>query len=460
MSDATENISIASPILTGRRFFQRTDWRSFWLTTLLMLLGYLVTLAPDVTLEFSGVFSTGANYAGVPHPPGFPLWTIYAWLFTKLLPFSNIAWRLAVSSAVAGSLACGIIALIVSRSGALILESVSGFRRLQPKQETRLRLVCGAVAGMTFGFDSAFWSQAVIVEVFALGAALFGLTICFFMRWFFVPERMKYFYAAVFVYGLALTNNQFVIVAVLGLPFLVMFGDKGLARDLFLGISLLAAICGVILCFTSAGWPCSFGGSIIFLRIFYFVVAAIAAGVSAMLIVKTRAVLTRWKALLLAGGIFSFALMLYFYLPIASMTNPPVNWGYPRTADGFVHVLSRGQYERIFPTTSLFRYVRQLIQYIVEVGSDFGWIYFVPLTLPFGMIHRMRERERGWVLGLGVVYFCLSFLLLAFLNPPPDRAALNLMRVFFSPSHLVLAIWTGCGLILLGTILARPRSES
>ena len=70
---------------------------------------------PDVTLEDSGELAVGSMYAGVPHPPGYPMWTIYSWGFTKILPFSNIAWRVAVSSAVAAALSCGLLALMISR---------------------------------------------------------------------------------------------------------------------------------------------------------------------------------------------------------------------------------------------------------------------------------------------------------------------------------------------------------
>src|SRR6185369_7117256 len=109
-----------------KRFFQRTDWLSFWVATILALAVYMGTIAPDVTLGWSGIFSTGAAYGGVTITSGYPLWTLYAWLFTKLLPFSNIAWRVAVSSSVAGALTCGVIALMVSRGGALIVEGVRG----------------------------------------------------------------------------------------------------------------------------------------------------------------------------------------------------------------------------------------------------------------------------------------------------------------------------------------------
>src|SRR5689334_17348178 len=82
-------------------FFGRSDWLAFGLATLVVLAGYLLTVAPDVTLEDSGEMAVAAHYAGVPHPPGYPVWTLYSWLVTKLLPFSNMAWRVAVGSAMA-----------------------------------------------------------------------------------------------------------------------------------------------------------------------------------------------------------------------------------------------------------------------------------------------------------------------------------------------------------------------
>lgn len=73
-----------SPVLT-EPFFQRTDWLCFGLATVVALVVYLYTLAPEVTLVNSGGLSTSASYAGVAYPPGFPVWTVYSWLFVKLL---------------------------------------------------------------------------------------------------------------------------------------------------------------------------------------------------------------------------------------------------------------------------------------------------------------------------------------------------------------------------------------
>src|SRR5688572_16794198 len=82
--------------------FRKIDWITFGVTTLLVFAGYWLTLAPDLTLEDSGELAVASMYAGVPHPPGYPVWTIYTWFFT-LIPYGNIAWRVALSSAVAGA---------------------------------------------------------------------------------------------------------------------------------------------------------------------------------------------------------------------------------------------------------------------------------------------------------------------------------------------------------------------
>src|SRR5215212_6877238 len=84
--------------------FRNIDWIAFAITTIFAFIGYWLTLAPQMTLEDSGELATASMYAGVPHPPGYPVWTIYTWLFTVLFPVSNIAYRVGMSSAVAGAL--------------------------------------------------------------------------------------------------------------------------------------------------------------------------------------------------------------------------------------------------------------------------------------------------------------------------------------------------------------------
>ena len=88
--------------------FRTLDWVALAITFAVVWTVYLLTLAPELTLEDSGELVTGAFYAGIPHPPGYPVWTIYSWIWTALLPIGNMAWRVAVGQAFSGAMACGL----------------------------------------------------------------------------------------------------------------------------------------------------------------------------------------------------------------------------------------------------------------------------------------------------------------------------------------------------------------
>src|SRR5216110_65955 len=120
---------------------RKIDWLTFGITTLVVFIGYYLTLAPDVTLEDAGELAVGSFYAGVPHPPGYPVWTMYTWLFTVLFPFSNFAWRVALSSAVAGAASSGILALIVSRGSSMMIEGIAELENLDKRVESALCVV-------------------------------------------------------------------------------------------------------------------------------------------------------------------------------------------------------------------------------------------------------------------------------------------------------------------------------
>ena len=58
-----------------------------------------------------------------------------------------------------------------------------------------------------------------------------------------------------------------------------------------------------------------------------------------------------WLVVMICGLCWIAGAAFYLYMPLAGMSNPPMQWGYPRTVTGFFHALTRGQYERIHPTT-------------------------------------------------------------------------------------------------------------
>src|SRR5277367_3665707 len=120
--------------------FRKLDWLALLLAFGGVWITYLLTLAPEVTLEDSGELCTGSFYAGIPHPPGYPFWALYSWLWTVLLPIGNIAWRVEVGEATAAAMACGMVGLMVSRGSSMLIESIESLKTLDRKSENAICL--------------------------------------------------------------------------------------------------------------------------------------------------------------------------------------------------------------------------------------------------------------------------------------------------------------------------------
>ncbi|HWQ91909.1 MAG TPA: DUF2723 domain-containing protein [Clostridia bacterium] len=436
------------------RFFQKVDWTSFGLTTLLVLAVYWLTLAPAVTLEYSGVYATGALHSSPSMPSGHPVWAVYGWLFTKSIPFSNIACRLSLASATAGALACGLVALVVSRVGFLLAEELPAFKSFSSREQYASRLVCGVVAGLGLGFDRGFWGKAVVADVWPLGLLLFALTLCFLSQWFFAPQRKRYLFLAALFHGLTLSESQAFIPATFAFPALLAFGDRKLGQQIFLTVTV--CLVGIILqqdLLDSLGWSISPTTRHILIAAAF--IAALSWG---GLWFSTRRFFRGWKAASGCAALFLAGLGFCFLLPIFSMTNPPINWGYPRTVEGFFHVLSRGQFASVDPTGNFRQLLMQWQIYGKIALVDLGPLYLLAAALPFLLLHKVPPRPLRWLVGLLAVWFLITLLTLAGLNV--DSSGAQQIRPFFAPTHLILVLFAGFGLILLAGLLGNPHSAA
>lgn len=453
---APANPAKATTVLPPPRaphLFRKIDWWAFALTALLVFLGYYLTLSPNLTLEDSGELATASFYAGIPHPPGYPVWTLYTHLFTYLLPVSNIAWRVGVSSAFAGAVACGLLAMMVTRGSSMMIEGIAELKTLDRRWENALCLVAGVVAGVLMGFNGYFWSQAIIVEVYTLSVLSLMIVLICLLHFMYVPERRRYLYWALFVFGICFTNHQTLIVAAIGIELGISAVQPRLGRDLFLGNSLVYV--GAIL-LKMNGMLTSFDNNPPLFVIFNLIGIAsmIACGLLAL---HTKGLGTEWKPVLIMGLLWVAGAAFYFYMPIASMSTPPLNWGYPRTVEGFWHALQRGQYEKANPANIIqnpLRFVGQLWMYTEGAIEEFNVVYLAIGLVPFLFYRRMQKRERSWMIGLSGIYLGLALLLLILLNPSPDRQSKELNRVFFTSSHVMIAMWIGYGLTLIGALMA------
>ena len=442
---AKDRSSLSSPAVS----LERADWLSFGCTTLAALVIYLGTLAPEVTLQFSGFVCTSANYAGVAYPPGYPVCTLYSWLFVRLLPFSNIAQRVAVGSAFATAWACGLVALMVSRWGSLFTQSAPVLMALRAEEQRLLRVFCGVVAGLALGLSVPVWQKAVLAETWAVMLLLFTVMLCLFTQWIVRPSRRGLLFGGFLVFGLLLTGNQELVVMIPALLVLTVLGDPAIGRDLSLPVASLAG----------AGWVLSRLGR--FPSFGWLPLVTFVTGGSAAVIIgiQRRQLGSEWKAAGLCLGWFILGLACYFYLPIASMSNPPANWAYPRTLEGFVHAVTRGQYESPHITDHLLPFLKQLGVLAKQSWEEFGWPYLLLMPVPLFLLARGKFPGSKLLVALAAGLLCSGPCMLAWLSPKPGRETEAVMAPYFAAMFVMLAVWIGLALLMVGGVVAaRLRS--
>jgi tetratricopeptide (TPR) repeat protein len=91
---------------------------------------------------------------------------------------------------------------------------------------------------------------------------------------------------------------------------------------------------------------------------------------------------------------------------------------------------------------------------ITGVADEFTWAYMFVALVPFAFFFKMQKRERAWIISLTAMYLCTGVLLIMLLNPTLDRASADLIRVFLTSSHLIVACLIGYGLGLTAAFMA------
>ena len=227
---------------------------------------YLGTLAPTVlpygvpdTLD-SPMLQTEVSVLGIGHPTGYPTYMMLTHLFTYL-PLGDSAYRVNLASAVYGV-------------AAVLLVYLAGLRLAR-------RAVAAAAGALAFGLSGAFWSQAVIAEVYSLEALLVGLVIFVLLVW--RDRRVgRYLLLSAFLVGLSLTHH---LTSVLLVP-----------------------------------------------------------GALAFIFLTDRRVFSRTGLMLKAVGLFLLGLLPLLYLPIRALMHAPLNEADPSTPWRFLLLVTGGSF--------------------------------------------------------------------------------------------------------------------
>jgi thioredoxin-like negative regulator of GroEL len=374
----------------GGSFLSRVDWAAFW-TSLVVSFGvFFYTLAPSVTLEDGGELAVAGDWLGVPHPPGYPSWSMLAWVFARLFSFvtfrgqPNPSYGIAMLSAVSGAIASGLAAMLICRSGRDILRR-SG--RISHNMGAGIEhIICwtgGVSASLLFAFTPIMWSQSVIVEVYSLNALILIAVMLLVYRWMCRPSDKILFLTAL-IFGVGLTNYQVLLLAALSLAILIMFRDFELFRDFAVTGGPIVAVLllmrqGVLPAIQHPTHPSMY----------------IYLGLNGALLVLAYFLLPRGRTVAITILMAEIGVSVYAYMPIVSdLRNPPMNWGYPRTWEGFQHAVSRGQYEKIVPVDIFsIRFLHQIGTYLADLRLNFTLLVSLIAFLPFST-WRLRVKER------------------------------------------------------------------
>jgi len=153
---------IGSLVLIGQNIVSSSRPRLFDLgLTVSILVLYLLTLGTRVGRADSFEFQVVAPQLGIAHPTGYPLFILIGKLFS-LLPLGSMAFRVNLLSAIAATTAVMLVYRLIVR--------------LTSDQ------LAAALAAMTLAASSVFWSQAVVIEVYALNALFVAIILSLLVR--------------------------------------------------------------------------------------------------------------------------------------------------------------------------------------------------------------------------------------------------------------------------------------
>ena len=414
----------------------------------------------------------------------------------------NVAWRVEVGEATAAALACGLVAFMVSRGSSMLMEGIEELRNITGKWENIICVVSGTVAGLLLGLGGVMWSESVAINrISPFGLPWMMIVLLCLLRWIYAPHQRGYLYCAMFFFGICLTIHQTLLVAAMGIEVTIAATQPRLGRHLFLGNGIIYALAQIlqnahfinmlstapmvlvifhtvgIASIVAYGWLamhtketfeefCLDGAAVGLVLLaalaltqgaFFALLSLVAVAAFISLLWKTRRLGLDWLVVIVLGVLWVLGASFFFYEPIAGMTDPPMQWGYPRTVEGFFHALSRGQYESASPSDVVHdpgRFIMQLGILVSDIATEFNWVLVFIALVPLLFFFKMQKRERSWITGLVAIYLCIGVLLMILMNTSPDRQSADLNKVFFITSHGIIVIMAGYGMALIASFMA------
>ena len=413
-----------------------------------LLVVYVATLAPSVTLWDSGEFLAAIHALGVPHPPGTPLFVYASNAWAQAFGWLPFAVAVNLASAVATATSAGCFAWLFTRWTGRALVGVAG------------ALVGGGMA--------AVWQSATETEVYALATLAVALALVAAdvagTRW-----SVRHRVLIAFLFGLAVPLHISVLVAGPAV-ILLASSDRSGAMSVRAALAPAAAWCVAVGMGTVSALPLLAGGML-----------ALVASVAPDGQDGTRSRRAAWLSLLVTMLGASFVLVML----VRARHDPAVNAGFPTTWTSLVDIVARRQYDvpPLWPRRApLWLQLGNVVQYadwqvalgLSDAPGPSPWR--TPITLVFaalgiaGSVWHSRVDRRSWK-AMGLLLLCATLGVVTVLNlragpsfgwgvlPVDALREARERDYFFALAFLVAGLWCGCGVVALRDRLPRGMRE-
>ena len=246
--------------MTVKRF-NRISWIAAATVALIAMTVYALTAEPTASFWDCPEYVATAARLEVGHPPGNPVWTLTAHLFTLLAPdVEHAAFAVNLMSGVASALAVMYLCLTVS----LLLRRLLA-RDAQISIRRSIAAWAGSVAAsLTLAFSDTFWFSAVETEVYAFSVFLTAL-----MVWLALlagehygrPRSMRYVVLLAYLSGFSIGVHQLNLLCLPVLALIMLFYGYSELRPRKIVIALVGSvliIAGIL--FGMMPWTLRMGG--------------------------------------------------------------------------------------------------------------------------------------------------------------------------------------------------------
>jgi hypothetical protein len=157
---------------------------------------------------------------GITHPTGFPAFVLLGWLFTHVVPFGTVAWRMNVLSGLAMAAGAAMVRLLAVTLGA-----------------GRLSALAGAVI---FAFGEISWTKGTHADVHAVALAFGILTVLGSARYIATSE-LRWLWCGALSLGLALATHPIALGASPALLVAIVYAGVRSRRRAVIAAGLAAA---------------------------------------------------------------------------------------------------------------------------------------------------------------------------------------------------------------------------